>query len=345
MKYFYLLVLTAIVSQFTLAQTSIQDGNWNNPTSWDCACVPNAFSSSLNIVVNHSITADFAGGSTYFTGGTLTIGASGSLIQTGPGDLYMDNATTTVNGTLDMRRIAIEGGSAVYNGTIQNCDSLWNDNSDVVNNGVITTFDHQVYEAGSMTNNGTITITNDMNIMGEYVNSTSGEIMIERDFSNANLLGGRALYTNNGSHIIFRNFLNAANDTIKGTGYICIGNASTNQGKVLGTLTIETPSGSFTLNPGFVGPSVNFTAGNCGLSLIESNTFEWLVYPNPFVDIVTIIGENGLVSAEIIDINGKVVFNDETGSQSINLEHLDQGNYFLKLLDTPGNLQIVRLVK
>lgn len=344
MKYLYLTLL-GMCFFTTNAQTSVQDGNWMSPTTWDCTCVPDPYNNVLDITVDHTVTADFFDGSTYFNGGSLTIGASGSLIQSGNGDLFMKDATTLVEGTLDMRRIAIENGSATYNGVIQNCDSLWNDSGTVVNNGTITAFDHQVYNIGSMTNNGTIMITNNMNIMGEYTNSSTGVIHISNDFSNANTLGGRALYTNDGEHIIYQDFINTTNDTIQGTGTICIGSLSTNQGTILGTVEFTTSTGSFSVNTGTVESSVVMVAGSCGFTGInEPSQNELNVFPNPFVDVLSIEGVN-IKSIQVIDINGKLVHSIKSNTNSIDLSSLQAGTYFLKITDTNDATYVEKILK
>ena len=175
MKNLITFIIGCAITSSLFAQTSVQDGNWTDPSTWDCNCVPIPYLSALDIVVNHVVVANFydpinsLDGRTFFSGGSLTIGANGTLQQMGEGDLYLENATTIVDGILDMRRVAVVQGSAIYNGIVQNCDSLWSDSCNVINNGTITAYDHQVYDAGTMTNNGTINITNNMNIQGEYI--------------------------------------------------------------------------------------------------------------------------------------------------------------------------------
>ena len=320
-----------LIGLTSFSQTSVQNGNWQDPTTWDCLCVPNPFFSAITVTVNHTVTVDINGGGLYFEGGSLTIGPNGTLLQSGVGDLYMHNATTLVNGTLDMRRVAISGGTADYSGIIQNCDSLWNDSSTVFNSGTITCYDHQVYTMGEMTNSGTINITNNFNIQGKYMNSTSGVILNAVDFSNANTFGGRAIYTNNGSHEIGNNFINTVNDTIQGTGSFCIGNLSTNEGKVLGTVTFTTSGGSFSLNTGFVAPSVNFLTGACSVSVSENELDGISVYPNPFNDFLTIKGFNSYMQIDLLDLNGRIIKSELTSDTTLDLTAIESGIYLLRI--------------
>ncbi len=339
MKNYLFIAFACIITTYSYAQTSVQDGDWTNPSTWDCNCIPYPFLSPLDITINHVVTANIhdginnLDGRTYFNGGSLTIGSNGTLLQMGEGDLFLNNSTTVINGILDMRRIAVSQGSAIYNGVIQNCDSLWNDSCNVVNNGVITTYDYNVYTNGSTTNNGTINVTNNMLIQGEYNNTPSGSITIAVDFSNLNTTGGRALYTNNGTHVVGNNFLNATNDTIKGTGIICIGNLSTNQGTVLGTQTISTPTSSFSVNLGFVAPTVTFN-NNCLVNLSELKSNPYSVSPNPFSQEIEIDGVTDEISIQIISVQGTIVKElIYYPGQNIDLIELDKGVYFIKIND------------
>jgi len=337
MKKLYITLATLFIALVSIGQTSVQDGNWMNPLTWDCTCVPNPYFTAIDVTIDHTVTVDINGGGLYFEGGTLTIGANGTLLQSGDGDLLVHNGVTLVNGILDMRRVAIHGGTGTYNGVIQNCDSLWNDSSTVVNNGTITCYDHQVFGAGEMTNNGTIRMTHEMNIQGEYINSASGVIYIDGDFSNANTFGGRALYTNNGDHQVGNNFINTVNDTITGTGTICIGNLSTNQGKVLGSLTVSTPSGGFSVNTGVVGSSVSFNTSSCSLGSIENQLNMIELYPNPFLDFIKIEGVKENMTIELFDLNGRYLQLLVPNQGAINLSGLENGVYLVKINTMDGS--------
>lgn len=346
MKNVYLVLIGLFIQLNMYSQTSTQDGNWMNPTTWDCFCVPDPYSNSIDIVIEHTVTADFFGGNTYFSGGSLEITSTGSLIQTGAGNLFMKNAITTVSGTLDMRRIAIENGSAVYNGIIQNCDSLWNDSCTVINNGIATAYDHQVYKSGDFINNGTLKITNNMNIMGDYTNSISGIIDVTKDFSNLDIIGNGAIYTNNGSHNIGEDFINASNDTIKGNGTFCIRGLSTNQGVIEETVDFSTPTSSFNVNTGTVASSVTFTSGSCNFS--ESNSkpsFSVNIYPNPVQNSIYIYCSLPINEISIIDINGKAVLKQQLSSNQIDLSTLKSGIYFIKIQSNNGQVVMKKLIK
>ncbi len=350
MKNSTLLFILSFFVSFSNAQTSVQDGNWTDPATWDCNCVPAPYlPGAINVTVNHNVVADIydvinsLSGRTYFDGGSLTIGANGKLIQTGEGDLYMYNATLLVSGTLDMRRVAVNKGTATYDGIVQNCDSLWSDSSTVVNNGIITTLDHSIGQMGVMTNNGTINITNNMNIQGEYINSSTGIIKNYVDFSNFNVFGNRAKYTNDGEHYIGNNFFNGTNDTIQGNGLICISNLSTNQGTVLGGMTISTPTSSFSLNTGLVANTVSFNNNSCVASITEIEEDKYTVFPNPFQNILTIDGLEANTNIYVFSLDGKQIYQGKTSaSNTIELKDLKKGIYFLKI----GNSQhLYRIVK
>jgi len=349
MKSYFSIAFVCLITSLSFAQTSVQDGDWTNPSTWDCNCVPLPFISPLNITINHTVTANIhdainnLDGRTYFEGGSLTIGPNGTLLQMGEGDLFLHNTTTLIDGKLDMRRVAVTKGSAIYNGIIQNCDSLWNDSCLVVNNGIITAYDYQVYEHGNVINNGNINITNNMNIQGEYLNSTTGSINVAVDFSNLNSFGGRALFTNNGTHVVANNFLNATNDTIKGDGYICIGNLSTNQGTILDNQTISTPTSGFSVNTGYIASTVVFN-NNCTASLNEVNYTPYSVYPNPTKESIELRGVKNQTHIQIISLQGKIVldFTYHPG-QKIDFSELEKGIYFIKINDPSSSpLKVIK---
>ncbi len=59
------------------------------------------------------------------------------------------------------------------------------------------------------------------------------------------------------------------------------------------------------------------------------------VYPNPVQDLLTVKGENGVITLK--DINGKVILTENHFSVSIlNLEELTSGIYFLELINSNG---------
>ena len=69
---------------------------------------------------------------------------------------------------------------------------------------------------------------------------------------------------------------------------------------------------------------------------IEENTNLSIdVYPNPVQDLLTVKGENGILTLK--DINGKTMLSENHfGISILNLEDLAAGIYFLELVNSKG---------
>jgi len=124
MNKFYLLLLLVGITSIGFGQiNSIQDGDWDDPNTWDCACVPDVFS-AVDINVNHDITVTndinlnlvtiFNGASVTINSGVtvfieedfantpLTINAGGLMVNNGTLDLasFLFFTPCAINGTL-----------------------------------------------------------------------------------------------------------------------------------------------------------------------------------------------------------------------------------------------------
>ena len=74
--------------------TSVSNGLFYFPTTWDCLCIP-APQSGQNVVIDHLVTLNNAIG---VYGGTLTIHGQGALLQDGtPRQLHVNNGGSVVN--------------------------------------------------------------------------------------------------------------------------------------------------------------------------------------------------------------------------------------------------------
>ena len=106
--------------------------------------------------------------------------------------------------------------------------------------------------------------------------------------------------------------------------------------------------GSFGINtPLFFGID-NFTTTQSNVGIHENvNALNFNVYPNPFNSAITISVENeSLVNVKILDVTGKIVFENEfTEMQStLNLEALESGIYFLQITSN-NKIAIKKLIK
>jgi hypothetical protein len=83
-------------------------------------------------------------------------------------------------------------------------------------------------------------------------------------------------------------------------------------------------------------------------SMAETNNHQVLVYPNPATKQLTVRSYQLIVNAiEVIDVLGRVMVNlsNHNESQPINIEALQNGVYFMKVIDNKGFKQIVKFVK
>jgi murein DD-endopeptidase MepM/ murein hydrolase activator NlpD len=84
------------------------------------------------------------------------------------------------------------------------------------------------------------------------------------------------------------------------------------------------------------------------LSIVENDFNLTHVYPNPFNDTIIIDSNSNIVSARLVDVSGKVIFNITNASESIktiDTRHLSQGLYFLQLQDESNQEKTVKLIK
>lgn len=72
-----------------------------------------------------------------------------------------------------------------------------------------------------------------------------------------------------------------------------------------------------------------------------------LIYPNPFVDEISIISDNLISQIEIIDISGKRIINEFVSSKKVilNTDKLEKGSYFVLVSYSNGSINSQKLIK
>lgn len=131
--------------------TSVANGNWYMPTTWDCLCIPTA---AYTVNVNHDVVLDndFA-----LSGGTINIGSSGVLRENVTGRyLVMNTGSITNNGKMKISRVGF------YGGNFTNYDSC--------------VFNSVFYSGADAQNFGTISGVDSMFIQSYFYNDASGKI-------------------------------------------------------------------------------------------------------------------------------------------------------------------------
>ncbi|MBZ0205028.1 MAG: hypothetical protein K8H89_01795 [Flavobacteriales bacterium] len=141
--------------------TSVSNGLFYFPTTWDCLCIP-APQSGQNVVIDHLVTLNNAIG---VYGGTLTIHGQGALLQDGtPRQLHVNNGGSVVNqGTFTVDQAWVQNGSINNTGTATihtflNEQTLTNAGlilgvDSFLNNGAITNGTAAIIEVGTFQNN------------------------------------------------------------------------------------------------------------------------------------------------------------------------------------------------
>jgi hypothetical protein len=196
MKKIYILILS-LFSLFTSAQTatSIANGNWTNPLTWNCSCVP---TNGYSVTISHSVTLNT---SLLFSGGGITIGPNGSLIQDAtPRDIWINGGYMYNNGKAVFRYYLVSAGTASNAGSYTL--SAFTNSVSYTNSGSITM--DSMYVAGNFTNTSTAKIIGDSITNASTMMINNGRINVTWQLNNGtlknyNYQGGYA-YTNNGTY-------------------------------------------------------------------------------------------------------------------------------------------------
>jgi hypothetical protein len=177
---FFALVILAINS---IGQTaaSVTDGNWYNPVTWDCLCIPTG---GYDVTVNHNVVLD---NDYALTGGSITIGATGIVRENSLSRYFLLTSGSFVNnGKFEVSHVALNGGMFL------------NNDSCVINN--------QFYCGAPVINTGVIGDVDSLLIMDKFINNTGAVV-------NANMLSVTDTLFNDGTLNVtylsnFDNFVN-----------------------------------------------------------------------------------------------------------------------------------------
>ncbi|MBP7808830.1 MAG: T9SS type A sorting domain-containing protein [Bacteroidia bacterium] len=195
-KLLQILIFTSLtVSVKAQTATSIANGNWTNPLTWNCTCVPiNGYS----VTINNNVTLNT---SMIFNTGGITINNTGSLIQDASlnRDIWINGGYFNNNGNANFRYLLVSSGSITNPGSFT--VSAFTNSVTFTNAGNIQM--DSMYVAGNLTNATTGKITGDSltNATG-FTLTNNGRInstwsLNNGNFINNNYHGGYA-FTNNG---------------------------------------------------------------------------------------------------------------------------------------------------
>ncbi len=83
------------------------------------------------------------------------------------------------------------------------------------------------------------------------------------------------------------------------------------------------------------------------LNVNEINTTEFIIYPNPVSDRLTVQSslDKSIARIELFDLNGKSVLKPTLNSDSVSLESLANGTYLITITDSDGNKTTQKIIK
>lgn len=143
--------------------TSIANGNWLTPTTWDCSCVP---TTGNDVVINHDVILNT---DLLYTSGTITINSGASLTK-----------------DASMRSIALYGGAIVNNSAFE-VDRLAVNSGSVTNSNTMIVY-QAYYNAATLTNDGFVEQVDSLMNSGTIYNNSNGRIETVHLWNNSQII-------------------------------------------------------------------------------------------------------------------------------------------------------------
>lgn len=190
-KIFTLSLLFSSLNFFSQAVSSVANGNWTNPATWNCTCVP---INGNSVTISHSVTLNT---SMLFNTGGITINNNGSLMHDAARDIMISGGYFYNNGNASFRFFNLASGTGSNSGTFSL--TAWTNSVNMTNAGTINM--DSMYVAGNFTNTTTGKINgNKIAFVAPVMNDGRITVSLSLNSStmtNNNYHGGYA-FTNNG---------------------------------------------------------------------------------------------------------------------------------------------------
>lgn len=209
-KYFIQIIFLLLYIKSGNAQSvnSVANGNWNNPNTWSCACVP---TSGFIITINHQVTLN----TNYsYSSGSIIIAQNASLSDGHLGkNLTITGGTLANNGNIDVKQFTTQNGSFSNFGSIK--ASIFLNYLNFFNNGTFYEID-SISNYALITNNGNfvnIGIINNSgiytnNMKSEFIRLTNNGMITNNNYMNVGTIYNNGMLTNRDSLLSTNNILN-----------------------------------------------------------------------------------------------------------------------------------------
>jgi hypothetical protein len=189
-------IIYSFLTQNLVGQTasSVANGSWLNPTTWNCACIP---TNGYSVTINNSVTLNT---SLIFNTGGITINNTGALVQDASlnRDIWINGGYFNNGGKADFRYFLLSAGTGFNAGTFT--ISAFTNSVSFSNSGTIDM--DSMWTAATFTNAAPGKIIGDsLTVANNLLND--GRIMITAvtnsgTVTNNNYMSGYA-YTNSGT--------------------------------------------------------------------------------------------------------------------------------------------------
>jgi formylmethanofuran dehydrogenase subunit C len=288
--------------------TTVSDGNWNDPATWDANGTPgNYWGAGDQVIVHHDVNLDISFG----YAGSLSLSASSSLKGNKNVALY-NGASIVANGVLDIANFTLNSSSSAnvsekltvtqltvgFSSTLTAMDSLII-NGKFTNNGGIVVTDSFLSISGNLeNNNGSLTFNEKVDLGGNFDNNNSSAVI---NINDSMLVSGYVKNNSSGSINIATtgylgitgNFTNNSGGDISSSGRVETGGNFQNNGGTVESGGVFTVDGNFTQNGGsFTNNGISIVNGDFRINGTGTVNGDGIIRTNSITNYGTLAGNN-----------------------------------------------------